>query len=479
MQRVRESGNVAQMTKAGGTQTLIAHVTKRCNQRCVFCLEDRTAARLSGDMPQDQVRQELRTSRAQGASQIVFMEGETLLRPDVCTLISMAREEGFTQVWVATNGTPLARPGFLRQLQDAGLTGMELSVHGHSEELVNRISGVPFTWKRQCAALAAIAASPLKVMVNVVVCAENHQHLAAIARNVIERAHPTRMEFKFKFVSLLGSALLQAQQAPRAFTYDQLDLSPVRAELEPRSVVWMWAGIPPCALGEESHRSLEVRDLVLNRAYSALPQSLAQGRAHHDAEPQLARAALRPLSRPAGVPGHSGTLPACRRHTRTLFHGPGPRESCCPRARRGRARPGRGAPTGGSARIAGASHQAAQGDPSRGIEIQAPGIGPNVCRRGQGAVPGGRFRLHEPLRTELPDVGGLSTPVAPGRCKCSLQLFSRHCEPRMTTRSMSKAPDVRFEASARKVGPAARVVRPPDPEGPPPHRGRHPFSPAY
>src|SRR5262245_58959679 len=110
------------------TRTAIMYVTERCNQACVFCLEEDGTA-LRPDVPPAQVLEDLRSLRARGAEHITFMGGETFLRKDLPSLLGEARRLGFTRLGVTTNGTALASPGFLDRMIGSGLDFVEISVH--------------------------------------------------------------------------------------------------------------------------------------------------------------------------------------------------------------------------------------------------------------------------------------------------------------------------------------------------------------
>src|SRR5439155_2201576 len=118
---------------------------------------------------------------------ITFVGGEPFFRKDLGRILAHARAEGFSRVGVTTNGTVLSKPGFVRELRASGLDFIEFSIHGHTPELSNAIAGTSYTHDRQSLALDEIAAEGLPVILNVVVCRPNKDHLADIARYVCER----------------------------------------------------------------------------------------------------------------------------------------------------------------------------------------------------------------------------------------------------------------------------------------------------
>jgi MoaA/NifB/PqqE/SkfB family radical SAM enzyme len=59
---------------------------------------------------------------------VIFMGAEALLRRDITEVIRKGRDLGL-QVSAFTNGRVLARPGFVEELAEAGLSSMQVSVH--------------------------------------------------------------------------------------------------------------------------------------------------------------------------------------------------------------------------------------------------------------------------------------------------------------------------------------------------------------
>jgi MoaA/NifB/PqqE/SkfB family radical SAM enzyme len=226
-------------------RTAILYVTERCNQACVFCLEEDGLA-LRPDLPPAQVTADLASLRARGAEHLTFMGGETFLRKDLPELLTEARRVGFTRVGVTTNGTALAHPGFVVRMVEAGLEFVEISVHADEAALAEAISGKAFTWERQQRALTELEEVRdrlLVVIVNVVICRENHDRLVPIVRELLERHPRLRPLVKLKFVSVIGA---EDRRDAVPLRYDEVDLAPVIALLRERGVAYWLYNFPLC-----------------------------------------------------------------------------------------------------------------------------------------------------------------------------------------------------------------------------------------
>jgi len=249
-------------------RTAILYIAERCNQSCVFCLEEDGAWTPFVDPSTTAVMGEVDRLWGRGARHITFMGGETFFRKDLGKILAHARTVGFTRVGVTTNGTVLSKKGFLTELVSSGLSFIELSIHGHTAELANTIGGTHFTFERQRDALAELdEIGNLFTIVNVVVCRENRRQLLDIARYVCEGHPRIPVRFKFKFVSLQGLAAEQAAREGDALRYEDVDPLPVADYLAARDVPFWFYNFPLCRLGTHARRAHEVSTLAVDERY--------------------------------------------------------------------------------------------------------------------------------------------------------------------------------------------------------------------
>jgi hypothetical protein len=249
-------------------RTGILYIEERCNQSCVFCLEE------DGNWSEfiapetEQVKKTIDGVRARGADQITFMGGETLFRKDLPEVLSHARRVGFSRLGVTTNGTVLSKAGFIQNLADAGLDFIEISIHGHTPELALAISRNPVTFARQAKAMAEINATRcVSTIVNVVVCPENAAHLREVAAYALDSMPDVEVRFKFKFVSLQGWAADGAESNGRALAYEDVDFVALGEFLDERGARFWFYNVPLCRLGRHAKRSHELATQVNEERY--------------------------------------------------------------------------------------------------------------------------------------------------------------------------------------------------------------------
>ncbi|HUI39420.1 MAG TPA: radical SAM protein [Methanothrix sp.] len=126
------------------TSTLLGNIdlTNRCNMACPVCFADAGGRVYEPSI--DQIKammQNLRSERPVPCPAVQFSGGEPTLRDDLPEIVALARDMGFAQIQVATNGLRLAESlDFCRNLVQSGLSTVYLQFDGVTREpyLANR-----------------------------------------------------------------------------------------------------------------------------------------------------------------------------------------------------------------------------------------------------------------------------------------------------------------------------------------------------
>ena len=121
------------------TPTVLANIdiTNRCNLRCPICFANAAESGYVLEPSIEEIRQmllNLRSNRPFPCPSVQFSGGEPTVREDFPEIVAMAREVGFPQVQVATNGVMLAKdPAYAAKLKAAGLSTVYLQFDGVTE----------------------------------------------------------------------------------------------------------------------------------------------------------------------------------------------------------------------------------------------------------------------------------------------------------------------------------------------------------
>ncbi len=118
------------------TGTLLANidVTNRCNLQCPVCFANARTKGFIYEPSFEEIRKMMETLRNEKpvpCYAIQFSGGEPTVRDDLPEIIELAKELGFLQIQIASNGVRLAKsPEYCKRLKDAGLQTIYLSFDG-------------------------------------------------------------------------------------------------------------------------------------------------------------------------------------------------------------------------------------------------------------------------------------------------------------------------------------------------------------
>jgi pyruvate-formate lyase-activating enzyme len=144
-----------------------------CNSHCLFCLDMDTPRNVY--LSEEDVKAEILRGRTEmNAWKIILSGGEASLHPLFPEFIRYAREVGYGRIQTVTNGWRYADRDFYEKCVEAGLQEMTFSLHGHTEELHNRLTQHKGSFKRIVQAIRRAARDPRMICsVDVVINKQN------------------------------------------------------------------------------------------------------------------------------------------------------------------------------------------------------------------------------------------------------------------------------------------------------------------
>lgn len=167
----------------GGYKPLMAmvEVTHRCNMACPICYADADGA--AEDIPLPTIRSYLEQllQVTETPIPIQISGGEPSLRDDLPQIVALAKQLGFRNIELITNGIRIGRDvAFLKSLQDAGLTAVYLQFDGLKPDTSLKIRGQDMTAVRQRAVAAIREAALCATLAVVVTRGVNEAEIGAI-----------------------------------------------------------------------------------------------------------------------------------------------------------------------------------------------------------------------------------------------------------------------------------------------------------
>jgi MoaA/NifB/PqqE/SkfB family radical SAM enzyme len=145
-----------------------------CNLKCAFCYY---IERLSGEqIPIECLKKELVLARKYGALDVDFTGGEATIRRDLPELISFAKNLGFRDICIITNGLMMANRSYCDELVKCGLNDVLFSIHGLNETH-DQLTRVPGSFQRITKAVENIKNLGIKFRTNTTVVKHNFKQL--------------------------------------------------------------------------------------------------------------------------------------------------------------------------------------------------------------------------------------------------------------------------------------------------------------
>ena len=207
-----------------------------CNSRCVFCLDTDTPRNVY--LTDDDVRREIKRGRDElHADKIILSGGEASIHPKFADFVRYAKDIGYDRVQTVTNGVMFSKREFYQNAVAAGLGEITFSLHGHTPELHDRLTGTPGAFHKLMKGMMR-AIREGRIIVNIDVCI-NKQNVPFIDQ-IVELALSVGVrEFDLLHVIPQGAAF----QNRNDLFYDPVEHLPrlqkvFRLTRHPNVVIW-------------------------------------------------------------------------------------------------------------------------------------------------------------------------------------------------------------------------------------------------
>lgn len=148
------------------------NVTKRCNLYCEHCYRDSSPeSSLEGQLTTGEGRRLMDQIKEAGFRLLIFSGGEPLIRGDLTELVAYAASIGLKPA-IGSNGT-LLTAAKARELKDAGLGGIAISIDSADPAAHNRFRNAADGWEQAVEGIRHAQAAGLKVQINMTLKEDN------------------------------------------------------------------------------------------------------------------------------------------------------------------------------------------------------------------------------------------------------------------------------------------------------------------
>lgn len=232
-------------------------VVRHCNHFCGFCSNPTTPYTHTFESMKVLVDDFVK----RGYFGVILTGGEPTLHPELPRICRYATDRGL-HVRMITNGTRLADKAFAKEMADAGLKLVHVSVYSIQEDIEARLRGMPGTLKPAWDAIGNAHEFGIDVNINCVINRLNADHLDANVRYIVEN-HPYVRHFVWNNLdpSMGRAEVNQAQYTPRLADFE-LSLARAMRLLHKTGRTFRVEKVPLCYMAEFAWASTETRKIV-------------------------------------------------------------------------------------------------------------------------------------------------------------------------------------------------------------------------
>ena len=232
-------------------------VVRHCNHFCGFCSNPSTP--WAHDI--HTMKLLVDDFRDRGYFGVILTGGEPTLHPELPTIAAYARQQGL-HVRMITNGHRLADLDFARDLADAGMAHVHISVYSTRPAVEAELRGTPDTLERAFAAVENAHAVGMVININSVINALNADHLHESVSHWMEH-HPYVRHFVWNNLdpSMGRAESNQAKYTPRLADF-QLSLYKACQLLHASGRSFRVEKVPLCYMSDFAWASTETRKIV-------------------------------------------------------------------------------------------------------------------------------------------------------------------------------------------------------------------------
>ncbi len=172
------SGSDLQKEAAATEKRHWVRIIRACNNHCMFCLD---SGALDGVvLDEATVKAEIAAGRQPGEQRLILSGGEASIHPRFIEFVRYGRELGYSWIQTITNGRVFSYAGFVKRAAGAGLNEVTFSIHGHTPELHDRLTGVRGGFAQALQGLDNVRREGLVANVDIVLNRINYKHLREI-----------------------------------------------------------------------------------------------------------------------------------------------------------------------------------------------------------------------------------------------------------------------------------------------------------
>ena len=172
--------NINKDNLGNSNQVFLTMLGFSCNNNCIMCTT-KPKERDYKDRDTKEILDDLKKGINQGFRKVEFTGGEPTIRRDILDLIKYAKDLGYKDIALSTNGRMLSYNNFTEELIKSGVRRVNFSLYGHNAKLHDAITRTPQSFKQTIQGIKNVQKfSEVTIIVNTVISRLNYQYLTEI-----------------------------------------------------------------------------------------------------------------------------------------------------------------------------------------------------------------------------------------------------------------------------------------------------------
>mgnify|MGYP000103156041 CR=1 FL=1 len=154
-----------------------------CNNNCKFCVQ--AGSKCEGNRSFEEIENNLKECRER-CDQVVLTGGEVTIRKDFFEIVKLAKDLGYKEIQVQTNGRMFSDFDFCKKAISSGVTHFAPSIHGFCAEQHDYLTESEGSFSQTVLGILNLKKLGQSVAVNTVIVKSNYVDLPKIASLLVK-----------------------------------------------------------------------------------------------------------------------------------------------------------------------------------------------------------------------------------------------------------------------------------------------------
>jgi cyclic pyranopterin phosphate synthase len=156
-----------------------------CNARCIFCSIGHMFSKQKRIKPKEEIVEEIKFAHEKGIKTISFSGGEPTIRKGLVDWVRYAKELGFENIEIQSNGIMYYYDNFVQDLIDAGTNRFLVSIHGANSKTHDFLTRAKGSFSKTMGGIKNLYERGVEIRFGIVINKYNYKELLDWVENLL------------------------------------------------------------------------------------------------------------------------------------------------------------------------------------------------------------------------------------------------------------------------------------------------------